>query len=117
MSGEETEPGATIFNVFATTYSKVYDPLVMPIEIEGDMDARTGSLTIPGLLDAHTEPIRNPVTGVAHQARVVLPHGFEYTEAEYCSSTMKSGAPIFHEWEGRHGHYHLLHMTPAGPVH
>ena len=117
LNGEETEPGATIFNVFAATYSKVYDPLVMPIEIEGDISGRTGRVSIPGLLEAEAAPITNPVTGAAHQARVVLPHGFEYTEAEYCSSTLKSGDPIPLEWEGRHGHFYMLHMTQAGPVH
>ena len=30
MSGEETEPGATIFNVFAATYSKVHTPMFKP---------------------------------------------------------------------------------------
>jgi hypothetical protein len=28
------------------------------------------------------EPILNPVTGEEHRARIVLPNGFEYKEAE-----------------------------------
>jgi hypothetical protein len=28
------------------------------------------------------EPIRNPITSAEHRARIVLPHGFEYQEAE-----------------------------------
>jgi hypothetical protein len=38
------------------------------------------------------EPIKNPVTGDEHRARIVLPDGFEYKEANmsnivYCSVT------------------------------
>ena len=37
---------------------------------------------IPDLLESFIEPIRNPATGEEHRARIVLPGGFEYTEAE-----------------------------------
>jgi hypothetical protein len=30
----------------------------------------------------HIEPIKNPVTGEEHRARISLPNGFEYKEAE-----------------------------------
>ena len=33
LSGKETAPGATIFNVFATTFAKMHDPVFAPIEI------------------------------------------------------------------------------------
>jgi hypothetical protein len=63
------------------------------------------------------EPIRNPVTGAPHRARVVLPHGFEYTEAEFASSTTKtSGGPIALDWANGHCHFAMLHLTPSGPV-
>ena len=47
-----------------------------------------------------------------------LPHGFEYTTAEYCSgrTKTKSESPIAHDWEGRHAHLAQLHLTPRGPV-
>ena len=116
LSGEETEPGATIFNVFATTYTKVHDPIFAPIEFEIDLETRRGRFAVPGVLEAHTRAITNPVTGAEHRAKVTLPHGFEYSEAEYCSSEIKGGAPIAQEWAGRHGHMYILHMTPQGPV-
>ena len=116
LNGDETEPGMTIFNVFAATYSTVHEPLQADITFEGDSEQRTGRISIPGILEAETEPIRNPVTGAAHRAQVVLPHGFEYSSAEYCSSNLKSGDPIPHDWQGRHAHYHVLHMTQAGVV-
>ena len=68
------------------------------------------------MIETSGEPIRNPVTGAAHRARVVLPHGFEYTEAEFASTTTRtSGGPIALEWVNGHGHFCTLDLTPNGP--
>ena len=59
MSGEDTEPGATVFNVFAATYTKVHSPLFKPITVEADMSARTGRFFVDGVVDAriaHPQP-------------------------------------------------------------
>jgi hypothetical protein len=37
---------------------------------------------IPGIARSTVESIKNPVTGEEHRAKIVLPNGFEYTEAE-----------------------------------
>ena len=39
-------------------------------------------VALPGWIDARGEPIRNPVTGEEHRARINLPHGFEYDTCE-----------------------------------
>jgi hypothetical protein len=116
MAGEETEPGATIFNVFATVIETIHEPLFRPIEFEVDIENRTGRFAVPGLVEARGEPIKNPVTGQPHRARVVLPHGFEYTEAEYGSSTTKGGGKVPLDWTNGHSHFATLHLTGKGPV-
>jgi hypothetical protein len=116
MSGQETDPGATVFSVFASTYDTVHEPLFKPISIEADIGARQGRIVIPGILEATAVPIRNPVTGAAHQARVTLPHGFEYRTAEYASGTAQVKAAIQLNWSGRHAHFSNLHMTGRGVV-
>jgi hypothetical protein len=116
MAGEETEPGATIFNVFANVIETVHEPLFEPIEFEIDIEGRTGRFAVPGLIEARGEPIRNPVTGRPHRARVVLPQGFEYAEAEYGSSTTKATGKIPLDWTGGHAHFAILHLTGKGPV-
>jgi hypothetical protein len=117
LTGQETEPGATIFNVFATTYTKVHDPLFRTIEFEADFAQRKGRMHVRDLVDVKVDPIRNPVTGAEHRALVTIPEGFEYHQAEYASSTVKSGKPIPHDWSSRHAHITRLDMTPRGPVH
>ena len=117
LSGQETEPFATIFNVVAQMTEKFHEPLFKPITFEADEESRTGHFSVAGIIEANAEPIRNPVTGAEHRARVVLPHGFEYTEAEYASSTVKTMGAIKNDWAKRHAHFCTLHLGPNGIVH
>ena len=114
LTGQETAPGATIFNVFSTTYTKIHAPEFHPIEFQADYDKRIGRVRVAGLVDVKIEPIRNQVTGAEHRARVQLPNGFEYHEAEYASGAVKSGNPIPHDWSGRHAHLCKLDLGPHG---
>ncbi|WP_163265917.1 DUF1326 domain-containing protein [Chelativorans alearense] len=116
LGGEETEEFATIFNVVKATTETVHEPLFLPIEFEADEESRTGRVSIPGILEASAEPIRNPVTGAEHRAKVVLPHGFEYKEAEYASSNVKTTSTVEHDWTGRHAHFCMLHLGPYGII-
>jgi hypothetical protein len=47
-----------------------------------DRERRRARVRIPEVGDIEAEPIKNPVTGEEHRARIVLPQGFEFTEAE-----------------------------------
>lgn len=104
LTGQETEPGATVFNVFAATLETVHDPAFLPIDFEVDIDARTGRIAIDGKVDSRIEPIRNPVTGDEHRVRVSLPGGFEYREAEYASGKSRASGPIALDFGPSHAH-------------
>lgn len=119
MSGEETEPGATIFNVFASTFAQVHAPIFRPIHLEADLEARTARVEVEGLFEARVEPIRNPVTGTPVRAQIVLPEGFEYDRADSASGKVQTliGASIPLSWDGRHAHFARLDMTGAGVAH
>jgi len=119
ISGEETDPGATIFNVFAATFDKIHDPIFAAIKFESDIEARTGRLAVSGVVEARLEPIRNPVTGDTHRARIDIPNGFEYTVAEVASGMVKTGkkAAIDLDWPASHAHIIDLHWTQHGVVH
>jgi hypothetical protein len=117
LKGDETEPGATIFNVLAAMLDTVHKPLFLPIEFEVDIAARIARFAVPDMVEARIEPIRNPVTGAPHRAKVILPDGFEYHEAEYASSTTKASGPVPQDWADRHAHLFMTHMTRQGVVH
>ena len=82
LSGQDTEPGATIFQVFSTTLDKVHEPIFAAIDFDVDIDARKGRLVVRGVTEGRGEPIKNPVTGAEHRARIDIPDGFEYSLAE-----------------------------------
>lgn len=116
MMGEETEPMATMWSVFTATVTTVHEPLSKPIEFEVDVDARTARLSIPGVVETTGEPIRNPVTGNPHRARIDLPHGFEYSLAEIGSGTTKATGAIELELKDSYGQFARIHLTQNGVV-
>jgi hypothetical protein len=93
---ESGEQGGAFFEIFASVCPNRLPTLFAPIEFGLDSAARTAAIRIPGIVENVIEPIRNPVTGEEHHARIVLPDGFEFTEAEVANSV-------------------LLHVTSAEP--
>jgi hypothetical protein len=117
LSGEDTEPGATIFQVFSTTYEKMYDPIFETIEFESDMKTCKGRFSVPGVVEAQTDSIKNPVTGKPHHPKISIREGFEYTEAEVAAGTARSTGAIVIDNQDKHAHLAMLHMTGKGVVH
>jgi hypothetical protein len=116
MSGQDTDPFATVFAVFASTLEKVYDPIFAPIEFEVDVDARRGKIRVADVLNVEGQPIRNPVTGAEHRARIDLPHGFEYELAEIGSGTSRSRGNVAIELRDSYAQFARLHLNNHGPV-
>jgi hypothetical protein len=117
MSGEDTVPGATFFQVFATTYEKVHDPVFARIDFDLDVDARHARLVVPDWIDARGEPIRNAVTGEEHRARINLPNGFEYDVAEIGRGWAETEGPLRVSLADSHAQFARLHITESGVVH
>jgi hypothetical protein len=116
MSGEETEEMATMWWVFSAMSPNKLEPLFVPIDFEVDVEARRARLNIPGLLESSGEPIRNPVTGAEHRARIDLPHGFEYRIAEIGSGTTKATGAIKLDLKNSYGQFAHLHLSNKGVV-
>lgn len=116
MSGQDTEPFATMFAVFATTIEKVFDPIFTPIDFAVDVDARRGKVRAEGVFELEGEPIRNPVTGQEHRARIDLPHGFEYELAEMGSASSRSHGALAFELKDSYAQFARLHLNGKGPV-
>jgi len=117
LSGEETAPGSTIFQVFSGTITEMLEPQFVPIELSIDIENRQAKTVIPGILEAVGEPILNPITQDPHRVRVTLPNGFEYTEAEYGSGSIKATGDMKLETVSKHAHFCELNMTQNGVIH
>jgi len=116
LSGEETEEMATIWWVLGAMSPNKLQPLFMPIDFEVDVEARRARLNIRGLLEATGEPIRNPVTGAEHRARIELPDGFEYRVAEMGSGTSKAIGAIKLDLKDSYGQFAHIHLSNKGVI-
>jgi len=92
--------GGAVFEIFAAVCPNVLPTVFASIVFQSDRERRRALVQIPGLGEVRTEPIKNPVTGEEHRARIVLPNGFEYTEAEMGNAValrVQSGHPLVFE--------------------
>lgn len=119
LHGKETEPGSLITQVFSMMLSKALPTQFKAIDLKIDEKAGTASVKVPGIIEARAEPIKNPVTGAAHRAKVTLPTGFEYQEAEFITGNGKgktAGGEIDLDFKGTHAHIARLNWSTHGVV-
>ena len=115
VSGQDTEDMATIFWVVNAMTTINHETLYKPITVEANMDARTGRVVVDDVFEVEAEPIRNPVTGAEHRARIDIPHGFEFTIAEMASGTATThGGVELPNNKGTHTHICELHLNNSG---
>jgi len=117
LQGEGAEPGTVMLAIYRAMCSTVQPPLYKPVRIEVDIEARRAKVSVPGVVETTLEPIKNPVTGADHRARIDLPSGKEFHLAEVASGTTKakSGA-IELDFAKSHAHLVRNRLTSTGPV-
>lgn len=115
LGGKEQEP-TTLFNIYGATIAEELEPVFAPIEFHSDIEARRGGFRIEGYLELELEPIRNPVTGAPHRARIVLPEGFEFREAEVASGTFIANGDIALRRRSRYGAFWQAAYGPYGII-
>lgn len=76
--------GGEFFEIIASILSEVREPVVAPIELDVDRDARRGTFKVGEVGESRIEPIVNPdiPDSGEHRVRIDLPDGFEYKFAE-----------------------------------
>ena len=116
LTGQDTDPGATIFQVFSTTLTKLHEPIFADVEFEVDVDRRRARLKVDGLIEGRGEPIVNPVTGAEYRGRIDLPHGFEYSLAEMGRGWTRTQGPIPLDLANSYGQFARLHLGEHGIV-
>jgi hypothetical protein len=83
LHGESTAPRATHFFVYNAMMSTVLDTLYASIDLSIDVDQRTASLTIEGLVESRGTPLPSPLSAaLANRIRLNTPDGPRYIYAE-----------------------------------
>lgn len=116
LQGEGAAPGTVMLGIYRAMCTTVHPPLFKPVHIEFDLDGRRATLKVPGMVEMAVEPIKNPVTGAEHRARIDLPMGKEFNLAEVASGTTSAKAAIQLELAKSHAHLVRNRLTSAGPV-
>ena len=117
MTGQDTDPMATMFAVYASTVVKMHEPVFTKIDFEVDVDGRRGRMVVPGYVEMSGEPIRNAVTGEESRAQIRLPNGFEYEVADIGSASSKTtGGPMDLDYSDTYGQFAKLHLSSHGVV-
>lgn len=116
MSGQDTKPGATMFQVFFSMLSKVHEPVFADIDFEVDIDKRRARLRVDGYIDQRGEPIVNPVTGAEHRIRIEPVGGFEFKKAEIGRGWTKATGPVSYELNDSYGQFAELHLCQDGII-
>ncbi|MDE2420781.1 MAG: DUF1326 domain-containing protein [Gammaproteobacteria bacterium] len=117
LAGQDTEPGATIFQVFSATLEKLHEPIFADIDFGIDIERRRAHLAVTDLIESRGEPILNPITGLEHRVRIDMPNGFEYTLAEVGRGWSKTNGSIKLDLSDSYGHFTVLHLNQSGVVH
>jgi hypothetical protein len=107
--GKDTEPGKVVWAVYASMVTTFLPTVAKPIELTMDLENRTATVRVKGIVDETVGPLRNQVTGNPSRARITLPAGFEFTEAE-----VASGTPL--DFNETHAHLARVHWTTHGVV-
>jgi hypothetical protein len=116
MTGQDTDPFATMFAVYASTVTRMHDPVFTDVDLQIDVDARKGRIFVKDYIDTVGTPILNKVTGAESRAQIVLPEGFEYTVAEVGSATSRTTGPLEVSLTDTYGQFARLHLNNHGVV-
>jgi hypothetical protein len=116
MTGQDTDPFATMFAVFASTIETMHEPVFADIRLELDVEGRRGRMVIDDYVEMTGEPLRNKVTGAEARAQIVLPDGFEYEVADIGSASSRTNGPMPLELKDSYGQFANLHLSSHGVV-
>lgn len=117
LHGEETEEAKTHWWVFRAMSSDVLEPLFKPIDFDVDIERRTASVSIPGLLASSGRPILSPATGEEHRVRIDIPDGIEFEIAEIGSASSQATGAIELNLDDSYGQFNVIRHSGTGVVH
>jgi hypothetical protein len=116
LHGESTNPGATMFFIYNSTMTTVHETLYAPIELQVDVEGRTASLSVEGIVEATGSPIMSEFTGESVGRQIHFAQGFEFTQAEIGTATTQATGAIELHLTDTNGIFGHLHLTHAGVV-
>ena len=118
LSGGACEPLSNHFSVFASTCSGFCETLFLPINLEADLEKRTATVDIPGVMQSSASPIINEFNDEPFHIALARRSGsFEFTYAEIGQGTTTVTGDIEMAFEDSWAHFCIHHYDQDGIVH
>jgi len=108
--------GGMPFEIFAAMSPNKLEPLVKAIAFTYDQERRQALVTVQEIGELRAEPIKNPVTGEELRARIVLPDGFEFNEAEIANAVtlrVQAQEPLIWDYSGTYAQLNAFDWSNA----
>jgi hypothetical protein len=117
ISGEACEPLSNVFSVFASTCSEFCETLFLPIGLEANLELRTASVEIPGIMSSSAKPIINEFNGQPFHIALARSSGsFEFTYSEIGLGTTSVSGDIDMAFENSWAQFCVHHFNQDGLV-
>lgn len=115
------QAGGTMFEIFSAVCPHVREPIFAPIDLEFDLEERSGRVRAGDVLETTTETLRGIGSTDPYRIVVRIPGGFEYTgpnsEAETAlAKTLRVSAGGELDYEHTDGHSSLALVKHEGQV-
>ena len=115
LHGESTAPGATHFFVYNSTMSTLLDTLYAPIELSIDVDQRTASLTIKGLVESRGTPLISRFSGEPTRLGIDMPEGYPaYAEMGNGNTIARAGIAL--DLKDSFSRFNVVHLNQDGVI-
>jgi len=107
--------GNAWFEVLFSIIRTVHEPQFVPITWEFDKVRRRARVSIPGLLETQSVPLRAPMTGEEQEVIVQIPKGMEYKEFCVAQSVLLKGTgALKFDYKNRHSSMAEVEHTHQG---
>jgi hypothetical protein len=117
ISGEAFEPLSNLFSIFAATCSEFCETLLLPIDLEANLELRTESVDIPGIMRSSGKPIINKFNGQPFHVALARPSGrFEFTYAEIRLGTASVTGDMEMAFDDSWAHFCVHHFSQDGLI-
>jgi hypothetical protein len=116
LHGGETQDARTHWWVYHIMSTTVHQPVYAAIDFAVDIENRTASVSIPGILESTGRPIVSPATGDEHRVRIDIPNGIEFEIAEIGSATTKAAGAIELNLDDTYGQFNIVRHSGTGVV-
>ena len=117
ISGEACVPLSNLFSVFASTCSEFCETLFLPIALDANLELRTATVDIPGIMKSSGRPIINEFNGEPFHIAFARREGsFEFTYAEIGLGTSTVTGEMDMAYEDSWAHFCIHHWNQDGVV-